>query len=177
MKLSNLSYNHKTKLLSIGALLFLLICYQYAFKKTWNIFQEYRQNYTNADQSGNYQNLIPGLQYQEKKMADLINNHISDTLNTPKETLAFITSFCKQSRLKLTEYLPVQIAENSGFNIATRQISVEGSFKGLIKLLYELENQQFYGRLCSASFKSVEDPYSHNIILTCTFYLQNLIAK
>lgn len=138
---------------------------------------EYNKNYINADQSGNYVNLFPGLQYQEKKVADLINNHTADTINTPKETLAFITFFCKQSRLKLTEYLPMQITENSNFNLATRQISVEGSYMSLLKLLYELENQRFYGRLCSAYFKSTEDPYSHKIILTCTFYLQNLIPK
>ncbi|MBK8787013.1 MAG: hypothetical protein IPN43_11095 [Chitinophagaceae bacterium] len=110
-------------------------------------------------------------------MADLIKNHTADTVNSPKETLAFITSFCKLNKLKLTEYLPMQITENSNFNIATRQISVEGSYTLLLKLLFELENQQFYGRLCSANFKSIEDPYSHKIILTCTLYLQNLILK
>ena len=177
MKWNLLTYKQKIKLLTIGAMLFLFICYQYALKKTWNVYQEYSQNYINADQSGNYINLIPGLQYQEKKVVDLINNHTADTINTPKETLAFITFFCKQGRLKLTEYLPMQITENSNFNLATRQISVEGSYMSLLKLLYELENQRFYGRLCSAYFKSTEDPYSHKIILTCTFYLQNLIPK
>jgi len=177
MKWNLLTYNQKIKLLITAAVLFLFICYQYALKKTWTVYEEYKQNNVHADQSGNYMSLIPGLQNQEKKMADLISNHTADTVNTPKETLAFITSFCKQSRLRLTEYQPLQITENTNFNIATRQISVEGNYAGLLKLLYELENQRFYGRLCSAYFKSIEDPYSNKITLTCTFYLQNLITK
>lgn len=177
MKWSLLTYNQKIKLLSLAAVIFMLICYQYAFKKTWYTYTEYRENSVNAEQSGNFIHLFPGLQQQEKKMAGLINNHTADTVNSPKETLAFITSFCKLNRLKLTEYLPMQLTENSNFNIATRQISVEGNYTLLLKLLFELENRQLYGRLCSANFKSTEDPYSHKIILTCTLYLQNLILK
>lgn len=177
MKWNLLAYNQKIKLLGLAAVIFMFICYQYPFKKTWYAYTAYQENAVNAEQSGNFINLFPGLQQQEKKMADLIKNHTADTVNSPKETLAFITSFCKLNKLKLTEYLPMQITENSNFNIATRQISVEGSYTLLLKLLFELENQQFYGRLCSANFKSIEDPYSHKIILTCTLYLQNLILK
>lgn len=177
MKWSLLSYNQKLKLLAAAAILLLYISFQYAIKKTWSVYKEYQENYSNAQQSDSYINLIPAVKQQEKKMADMIRNNTSDTINTPKETLAFITAFCKQNRLKLIEYQPAQLAENSSFNIATRQVSVEGSYSNLLKLLYQIENSQLYGRLCSASFKSVEDPQTQNITLTCTFYLQNLIQK
>lgn len=177
MKWGLLTYKQKTKLLAIGIIVLFFICYLYAFKKTWVIYNEYSENVTKAEQAVDYITLSPALQSEEKKIAGIIKTHTADTLNSTKETLAFITSFCKQNRLKLTEYLPMQVSENSNFNIATRQISVEGNYKGLLKLLYELENRQSYGRLCSASFKSVEDPYSHKISLICTFYIQNLIPK
>lgn len=165
------------KLLGITALVLSILCYQYGFKNTWNVYSDYKENKIKTEQLGDYANLMPILKNEEKKVNDLIKNNLADTVNDAKETLSFITLFCKSAALKLTEYQPAQISENSNFNIATRQVSVEGSYSGLLKLLYELENHQTYGRLCSASFKSSEDPSTGKIILSCTFFLQNLIRK
>ena len=177
MKWQALSYNQKLKLLGAAALILLLLCYQYGFKNTWTVYADYQDNKIKTAQLGDYVILMPVLKNEEKKINDLIKNNLADTLNDAKETLAFITSFCKTEGLKLTEYQPMQITENSSFNIATRQVSVEGYYTGLLKLLYELENHQSYGRLCSASFKAVEDISSGKIALSCTFYLQNLMRK
>jgi hypothetical protein len=177
MKWHLLSYKQKIKLLVASALVILILCYQYGFKNTWNVYADYKENKIKTEQLEDYVNLMPLLKNEEKKINDLIKNNLLDTLTDAKETLAFITTFCKINNLKLTEYQPVQIAGNDNFNIATRQISVEGNYSGLLKLVYELENHQIYGRLCSVIFKSAEDPTSGKISLSCTFYLQNLMKK
>ncbi|MBS1509217.1 MAG: hypothetical protein JST86_00135 [Bacteroidetes bacterium] len=177
MKWQLLSYNQKLKLLGVAALAMLVLCYQYGFKNTWAVYNEYQENKTRTDQLENYTILMPEIKSEEKRINDLIKNNLSDTLYDAKETLAFVTTFCKNKHLKLTEYQPVQVTENSSFNIATRQITVEGDYTGLLMLLFEMENHQNYGRLCSAVFKSTEDASSGKITLSCTFFLQNLIRK
>ena len=177
MKWHALSYNQKLKLLAAAAIVILILCYQYGFKNTWAVYADYKENKLKTEQLGDYVALMPVLKNEEKKINDLIKNNLADTLSDAKETLAFITSFSKTSGIKLIEYQPMQITQNNSFNIATRQITVEGNYTGLLKLLYELENHQSYGRLCSAFFKSAEDISSGKISLTCTFYLQNLIRK
>jgi hypothetical protein len=177
MNWSKLTYKQRKRLLWLASIVALLICYQYAFKKTWEIYGEYKENNDKAARSVDHLQSLPRLQKEAAMINDLIKSNISDTVNKPKEMLAFIGSFCKQHKMRLMEYSPMQLADGSDFNIATSQVTVEGYYKGLLKLIYELENHQSYGRLRAASFKSTEDPYTGNISLACTIYLQNLIPK
>lgn len=177
MKWNSLTYQQKLRTLIAGSIVMLIFCYQYGFKNTWNIYSEYQQNKTRTEQVNNYLSTVPYLKTEEEVVNDIIKKNFADTINSDRLTLAFITSFCKTNNLLLTDYQPMQIVENNNFDIATRQIAVEGSYIYLLKLLFEIENVQSYGRLCSVLFKGTEDISTGNVILKCTFYLQNLITK
>jgi hypothetical protein len=177
MKWKNLKYEQKIKFLITGASVMLILCYQYGLKKTWISYNEYKENKIKTDQLSSYVANIPSIQNDEKIIDGILKNNIADTLNSDRQTLAFITFFCKKNKLWLTDYQPIQVTENSNFNIATTQVTIGGSYINILKLLFEIENLQSYGRLCSVLFKSNEDLNSGKIILKCTFYLQNLIRK
>jgi hypothetical protein len=177
MKWHLLTYKQKLRVMGLVAFVLIILSYQYGIKKTWVVYDEYSENSEKIKRSSQAALLLPQLKVEEKKINEIIKNNLSDTLTAPKETLAFITGFCKENQLRLIEYLPIQLSENSSYNIATRQISVEGVYADLLKLLYQLENNQFFGRLCSAVFKRTEDPVNDKIALTCTFFLQTLIQK
>lgn len=177
MNWNTLRYKQKVRILGSGAIILLIVCYLYGFKQTLAIYNKYEESKIKAEKSTDYANLFPLLQYEEKRLNTFIKNNLVDSTTTSKETLAFIGSYCKAHNLQVIEYLPAQVTENKVFNIVTSQVTVGGSYKELVQLVYELENHQHFGRLCSLSFKSTEDPYNGNISLTATFYLQNLIQN
>lgn len=177
MNWRSFTYRRKMRLLWGGGLLLFVAAFQFSFSKTWQLYRALQKNKELASESQTQAAAASRVGNESKEMDRLIQKYYLDTVNTPKATLAFITSFCKLSRLELIEYQPLQVYEQAGTMVATRQITVKGHYSGLLKLLYELENHQNFGRLCSVTFKSIEEPSTENILLYSTIYLQNIISS
>lgn len=177
MILDKLTYKQKSRLIAAGVIILLLACYQYAFKPTFAIYSEYGLNKQKADEAENYASQYSRLHNEERELNSIIETSLTDSSNAQREILNYFGSFCKKNKLELKEYLPMPLVENKNFNIATSRIMLEGGFKNVLRLVYELENLKHFGRICSVSFTKKADPYDQKEVLISTIFLQNLIRK
>ena len=172
---SNISYKQKLQFLGVLVFLALIVCYQFAIKKTMDERKKYL-NYTIANYSQQDMTSMEQLRKRETKANLLYNQFILDTLQPEKNLLSVVSNFSKLQNLNLKEYKSIAIGKHDSIQVLTRLVTVEGSFNGCLKLLYELERSKKVGKISSAEFKSYLDAQDKSIKLDCSVYVQNIIS-
>lgn len=85
-----------------------------------------------------------------------------------------IGSFCKRNDLVLKEIPDKVDFQNDEFVISTYKVVVQGSFKKMVRLLDELEQNNEAGKLRSISFQSEYELREGKKKLFGTYYLQTI---
>lgn len=171
----NFSYKQKLKAIGIAAVIIFIICYRFAFSKTIVEYSLYKKQSNYASVLNNQENSINSLKYKEKKINEFFGQFILDTLQNEKNFLFVSSKFCTSNYLKIKEYTPYAISKESNVNIATKSITIEGSFNNIVKLIYYLEMEHQIGRIVSTNYKSITDGKEKKLKLNCTIYIQNLL--
>ena len=88
-----------------------------------------------------------------------------------------VSTFCQKNNLILKEFPKTSHEEQQDFTMETNVVVVEGNYKDLVRLVYELENINKAGKVISVSFNSSIDNKLKKVILSATLYLQNICIK
>lgn len=175
--LKQYSYKQKLKMLVIAAVILLLLCYRFSVSRTIAEKRAYKEQKQAAGlQEGN----VVSLQLLESKnrmLNKMLEQFVLDTLDESKNLLGIVSNYCNEHELDLKEYKPNPVNQADSLKILTRNITVEGSFRDCLQLVYNLETKYKAGRVSSVIYKSFEDPSTAKTYLNCTIYVQNIISS
>ncbi len=101
----------------------------------------------------------------------------TDSVGGMHEHLLGVTStWCLAKQLVLREIpAPVRYTTRDWL-VETHTIVVEGNFTALLRFAEHLEQEKSC-RLVSTDFKTIRDPKTKRLILTATYYLQNILTE
>lgn len=174
MTFKNLPYRKKNILLIAAGLISLVVVWVFAIKPTINLYRE------NQDISIRLQKEIPTaerLSMLEDKLK-ILNQKLGafhgDTLDQEERVLDIVSSFCHKNQLILKEIPATYATDEKDFSILTSEVSVQGGYHGLLKLIAHLEQNTEAGRISSAVFYSFMDNKTKRKILVLKMYLQNI---
>jgi hypothetical protein len=171
----NRSYKQKLKLLGIGSLLVLVLCYRLSISRTVDEYQKYtRSNAVVTEQAPETASLAD-LQTRESRVGDLFTRYTLDTLQPEKNLLSVASNYCKAHNLQLKEYKPYSLSRSDSIPVLTRTVTVGGGFISCLRLLYNLETSGQVGRVSAVDFKGYTDPQDKKPKMDCIFYISNLI--
>lgn len=174
MKILN-SYKKKFCFLVSGSLIFLIISFNLAFKRTISEIKSYGAS---KMQLVSLHDAPMQLQLLEKRLLGINENLKMTSKNERNQEIYLLERanlLIKGSNLRITELPKNNVNTKDGFLIKTQQLVIQGSFNELLRILYSFEKDQTIGNVCSVDFYSQQDLKSGRNILKMRIYVQNYI--
>ena len=155
-------------------MLFLVLVYQMALSKTWDL---YAQNITLAEKLENIHESEKNKEVVEQKQQYLeqrISSFFIDSISHQDFLIETLTHYCHNNGILLQE-LPAMTSHQEGdFLVGTYKVVLEGNYKNLLKLVYLLEQKNKIGRVSSVSFIYKFDNKRKKNVLSMYLYIQNI---
>lgn len=170
--LNKYDYKHRLQLLRWSIVPIFLLCYFFAFKKTFTTIKEYSKNTALAIQGSTLNDSLKIYEAKQTNLSLWKKQYIIESGMNDGNILADINIECRNLGLKFIEYKPLGINSE---NIWTRSFTVEGDFLPILRLMYSLEQLKKLCRVASVSYKKVK--VKDVDALQCTFFIQNIIQQ
>jgi len=171
---SKLTYQQKNKILGIGYLVFLVVVYQLAISKSWELYDQNAVLETKlANDKASYANREE-LEQKQAMLDHRISSFFIDSLNNEKILLETISTYCRQHHVLLNELPAIVEYREGNFEIGTYKIVLEGNYIPLVKMIYLLEQKSKIGRVSSVKFDLKYDYKRKKEVLSMTLYIQNI---
>lgn len=177
MRLNDLSYKKKNKLLLVISALLCFVIYVGVISRTVDLFSEtsnLQEKISKAEEAPEKTSLL-------QKKRSLLNAKLQaysiDSLKNREYILHLVTEFCTKKGILLKEFPNPELTNQGDFAIETNLIIAEGGFHDLLQLLYYLEQEMKIGRPGSVRFLSSFDNKRKKEVLSLEIYLQNIIYK
>lgn len=177
--ISTLTYKRKNTLLLIGSVLFMLICYSLSISKSIEAYELNQELKSVISQ----QKTLPSKKLTLiKELKALDSNEIRNKTNYGGNTneqiiLAFVSNYCKESKLLLKEFPKTFRTQQNEYELQTNYFNVSGSFSKILRLIYLLEQTKKIAKVSSVDFQTKTDLYTNARDLNATIYLQQIIKK
>lgn len=145
--------NKKNKLLVVGFVLILYICYSFAISNTISYYKEYKQKEQQIADDSSMPNLVNQLLQKEKQLDQVLSQYeinVSDSFQN--DLLKQLSSYSNQYHLKITDFQEPHNITQKGFNTTSYVFTLEGSFNGCLALLNQIENNPKLGAIKHLNF-------------------------
>ncbi|CAD0005759.1 general secretion pathway protein [Flavobacterium salmonis] len=145
--------NNKNKLLIVGFLLVLYLCYSFAISNTINYYKEYKNKQEEITADSNMPKLLKQLIQKEKQLDHILANYdINVSESFQNDLLRQLTSYGDNYQLKIVDFQQPHIISQKGFTTTSYIFSLEGSFNGCLALLNNIENNRSMGNIKYLNF-------------------------
>jgi Tfp pilus assembly protein PilO len=145
--------NKKNKLLVLGFVLILYICYSFAISNTIMYYNEYKDKKQQIANDSNMPNLVSQLIKKEKQLDQVLSQYeinVSDSFQN--DLLKQLSSYSANYHLKITDFREPHIVTQKGFTTTSYIFTLEGSFNGCLALLNQIENNPKLGAVKHLNF-------------------------
>ena len=174
----DLTYQRKLKLLAPLAIVVLLLVYFLGIKKTLSLRSEIKEKQEKLIQAKDIDGKVSLIRTKLKKIDNLIGNDMDSSSKVIDVILEDITTYCSEQGCTLRDIPTMHEAADANFDIETYFITVEGSYKQLLNLVYLLEQKKKNGgRLSSCLLYSKKNNATKKLSLEATLYIQQYNKK
>jgi len=145
--------NQKNKLLLLGFVIALYICYSFAISNTIKYFKEYQSKNELITENTATPKLAFQLHQKENQLDNLLSQYnISTSESFQNDLLKQLNSFCNIHHLKIIDFKEPHIITDKSFVSSSYIFSLEGSYNGCLSLLNKIENNPNLGNIKHLNF-------------------------
>jgi len=145
--------NKKNKLLILGFLLVLYVCYSFAISNTIEYYKEYKSKQQLLSNDSNLPGLVNQLIRKEKQLDQaLLQTERSSSGSFQNDLLKQLTIYGESYNLKIVDFQEPHNASKKGVIISSYIFSLEGSFNGCLAVLNKVENNPALGTIKHLNF-------------------------
>jgi|GEM_PF-4379867 len=171
--MKKLSARNRLMALGFGALGLVIIAWKLSFAKTLEAYQSLQENSLQLVRLSKAPALAA--EYQ-KQISDFDNREKSKEYD--REILfEFINTFCLGHGIQILKFHPEQRVSDLRFELITNKLEVQGSFKEIVKLGWNIEREERLGHIASASYQYMEDKRTHKTALVGRFTIQHYLQN
>lgn len=143
----------KNKLLLLGFLLALYICYSFAISNTINYYKEYHAKNEMVTDNTSSPKLAYQLHKKENQLDVLLSKYnITTSESFQNDLLKQLNNFCSTHHLKIIDFKEPHIVSDKGFISNSYVFSLEGPYNGCLSLLNKIENSPNLGSIKHLNF-------------------------
>lgn len=145
----------KTKMivLLVGFLLALLLCYQLAISKTVALKKEYNSLKQQELLFKNTPKQVSLLKQKKTYYDNLLSKYQLNGSSVQNNLLKTINAFADSSKIKVVSFLEPHIINKNDLKISSYQMTLEGDFNAILKLIYILEQKTKFGEITNLHFE------------------------
>lgn len=155
----NLTYKKKFYAVLIISLLLIFAVYKKTYKNIISVNGQLNELNSKAKLSENAVFDIHNLKEEIKTLDHIIGGNNINPEHVQQELLTFISN--QGINVELIEILDIHKAEEGEFNIYTNQIVLEGDYKPLVSILFEIEKSFNKSKLVNTSLYTIKN-YNNN---------------
>ena len=145
--------NRNNKLLLLGLIITLYICYAFAFSNTIHYYNEYHSKKEVTENSLNNPDILRQLVVREKQLDTILNEYsIIEKESFQNELLKKITNHSNRYNLKITDFKEPHIIVENDVKTSSYIFTLEGSFNGMLLLINAIENDVTLGAVKHITF-------------------------
>ena len=152
-----LTYKQKNYGLLVLFLLMLMVSYKRSFVLTLNAMDELTSQESQKQSAESAQQSIEMLQLSIAQLNQSIGRSDLEPDKVNQEILSTISRFAMSHEVNLQKLEATHIFQTVDFTIFSNLISVEGSFNGILQLIYYMENEFDYARLTNVDLYTQTD--------------------
>jgi len=172
-----ITYQQKLLYTLIAGALFSIVIYKLALSKTIHLAIKNNELQQQIALNQDAPKQIEEVSQKIKKIEQLVGDKEGNERDIHQLLLESVTGYVQQNGLILKDFpQPFVISEN-GYITKTAQLTVEGDFVPLLKLIYFLENNYKVGKVVAVDFKTTKEIRTRKRKLNTTIYLQNVKAE
>lgn len=176
--LDNYTYKQKLIFLFIGGLLFAVIAYYAAIKKSVILYRQNKELYKKIEQIESAPRDIKALETELSKLDALIGkNDSTGNMNSRQLLLEKTTNYCQENEVILKEFSQPFIVIRDKYLIETNTLILNGRFSKLLNFVYLLEKTNQSEKVSSVRFSTYKDFITKETILTLAIYVQKIKKK
>lgn len=161
----------------LAAALVLYLIYAFGISKSIAAYQESKSIQQKMELVKNAPALTQDLEKQLAHMNARIGTDGLKKLRAEEPLLDLLSNYCKSNKAILREFPAAVNFQQGDLLIETNRFVLEGDFKTLLKLVYQLEQKHKLGKVASVHYAYKKDRISRQMALTATIYLQNIKQK
>jgi hypothetical protein len=145
--------NKKNKLLLLGFLVALYICYSFAISNTINYYKEYHSKNEMITDNNTTPKLAHQLRLKEKQLDLLLSRYnITASESFQNDLLKQLTAYGDSYHLKIIDFKEPHSIIEKDITTTSYIFSLEGSFNGCLALLNKMENNTTLGSIKHINF-------------------------
>jgi hypothetical protein len=144
----------KEYLLIAASIVLLLLCYQFAFKRTIEAWQINKHLKAQLAQAADLSYQPAYLERKNNNLSKIIARYKTDTVAFRSNTISIISSIAEKENVKLSE-VPLQDPLYHTDKFIVQKLNFEGSFFALTKVLNQLLATSGIGSVRAATYKVV----------------------
>lgn len=147
--------NNKTKNIALvtGFVVMLFIAYQLSFSKTIQIKDQYNTLKEETLLFKNAPKQLTLLKQKEKHFDSILNKYQLNGLSLQNNLLKTITGLAQEHQLKVVRFNEPHRISNKDLIVNNYQFSLQGDYNGILKLVYELEQNTKFGEIINFHFE------------------------
>lgn len=170
--------NKKNILAVIGLLVLLWLCYQLAFKKTWDTYQQKKELESQAQFFRDMPKQLAVLKQKERYYDSLLKEYNLNRGSLQNNLLHTLNTYAEDYQISIIEFKDPHIFnDEKEIMTYTYQFKLQGEYNDLIQLVYQLEQGSKYGELVHVSFLKKKNYRTQKNELTAQVLLQNFEEK
>lgn len=168
-----LSYKQKNKILLSGFVLALILASVTSFSKTVNLFFDNQTLKDKLKMAEAAPKKIGNIKTQLTKLQETIS-YLDESADLRKELLDNVGKTSKEMKVLFKEFKPSSFFVSDDIYVETHEIILEGDYKSLLKVIYEVEQTLKMGKLTSVRFSKEKDRATRKMRLACIINIQSL---
>lgn len=138
--------NRKNRMLLLGFIVTLYICYTFAFSNTVDYYRHYQSQKELAANNLNDFGLLQQLIQKERQLDSLLEQYTMATGSSfQNELLNRLTHFSNAHNLKIIDFKEPHIFTENNLKTSSYIFTLEGSFNGILLLINSIENDPSLG--------------------------------
>lgn len=170
--MKGLDLNKKYYLILIGLVAFFYLGYQFSFSDTFELKEQIREKEKKLEWLKEKEKELPQLEAKMKEFESSYSK--ADSMGVRDHLTAFISEFAEKNACLVTEIPTNSSFKGDKLKVQTNTFTVKGEFKGLLKLLHQLEFEKKYlAKVMSVRFYSMKDMQSKRKNLYLTIITQS----
>ncbi len=170
-----LTYKQRLLYTLVGAFLFSFVIYNMAIADSIELAFKNSEFREQIAKSQNAPEQIKILTKKIKQIEQLVGtNKDYSSVDIHQELLESVTGYVQKNNLVLKDFPQPYLTTANGYVTKTAQLTVEGGFINLLKLIYFLENNYTVGKVVAVDFKTSKELRTRKRKLNTTIYIQNV---
>ncbi len=164
----------KNRVLLLGVVLILLLCYRFAISNTLNIRQEHATLQAEQRLFENAPEQLALLVKKQKHYDSILNKMNLGNTAMENNLLRIINLEVEKQQLKLLDFNEPHIAAVAANQLNTYDFTLEGSFTGILKTIYAIEQKNSFGEVVHLDFQKKRNYRTNKYYLTARIFIQNI---